>query len=49
MKNYCIRKRYGNTIYTLLINKLDKEITKLRGKWGFFQYDLDNLNELKKL
>ena len=29
-------KRYGNTIYTLLINKLDKEIDRLRGKWGFF-------------
>ena len=30
------KKRYGNMIYTLLINKLDKEIDRLRGKWGFF-------------
>ena len=49
-KNIVSEKRYGNTIYTLLINKLDKKIDRLRGKWGFFfQYDLENLKELKKI
>ena len=33
MKKY---KRYGNSIYTIQLNHLDKELHNLRGKWGFF-------------
>ena len=35
-KNIISEKRYGNIIYTLLLNKIDKKIDRLRGKWGFF-------------
>ena len=49
-KNIISEKRYGNIIYTLLLNKIDKKIDRLRGKWGFFfQYDLENFNEIKKI
>ena len=49
-KNIISEKRYGNIIYTLLLNKIDKKIDRLRGKWGFFfQYDLENFDEIKKI
>tara|TARA_Y100000590_G_scaffold213372_1_gene241784 strand:- start:49168 stop:50358 length:1191 start_codon:yes stop_codon:yes gene_type:complete len=48
-KNIVSEKRFGNIIYTISINKLDKRIDRYRGKWGFFyQYDLENLKEIKK-
>ena len=45
MKKY---ERYGNAIYTIQLNSLDKGLHNLRGKWGFFyEYEIDDLNKIK--
>ena len=39
---------YNNSIYTTFLGKLDKNIHKLRGKWGFFyEYNINDLNKMK--
>ena len=45
LKNY---ELYNNSIYTTFLKKLDKNIHKLRGKWGFFyEYNINDLNKMK--
>lgn len=49
-KNVISEKRYGNSIYTVLIKKLDEKIHRHRGKWGFFyEYKLKNFSHIKKI
>ncbi len=39
---------YNNSIYTTFLNKLDKNVHDLRGKWGFFyEYNINDLNKMK--
>ena len=39
---------YNNSIYTTFLKKLDKNIHKLRGKWGFFyEYNINDLSKMK--
>ena len=41
-------KIYNNSIYTVSLKKLDKNIHNLRGKWGYFyEYNIKNLNDIK--
>ena len=48
-KNLKNQKRYGNFIYTVMLNSLDKDPNNLKGKWGFFyEYDISNLNQIAK-
>ena len=48
LKNMKKYERYGNSIYTIQLNRLDKELHNLRGKWGFFyEYEINNLNKIK--
>jgi len=48
LKNMKKYERYGNSIYTIQLNHLDKELHNLRGKWGFFyEYEINNLNKIK--
>jgi len=45
MKKY---ELYSNSIYTTFLKKLNKNIHKLRGKWGFFyEYNINDLNKMK--
>tara|TARA_B100001123_G_C15230995_1_gene995163 strand:- start:22 stop:1209 length:1188 start_codon:yes stop_codon:yes gene_type:complete len=45
IKNY---KRYNNSVYTVSLKKLDKNIHNLRGKWGYFyEYNISDLNKIK--
>ena len=45
IKNY---NRYSNSIYTVALKKLDKNIHNLRGKWGYFyEYNISDLNKMK--
>jgi len=47
IKNY---KFFGNTLSTLTIKKLNKDIPSYRGKWGyFFEYELKNLGDMKNI
>ena len=40
---------FNNSIYTVLLKKLDNQIDSLRGKWGFFyEYQTSNLNNITK-
>ena len=46
LKNY---KKYGNSIYTVNLKFLNKDIHTLRGKWGiFYEYNTKTLNKIKK-
>jgi hypothetical protein len=46
LKNY---KKYGNSIYTVNLKFLNKDIHTLRGKWGiFYEYNIKTLNKIKK-
>ena len=48
LKNVKQHKRYGNLIYTIQLNYLDKKLHNLRGKWGFFyEYEINDLNKIK--
>lgn len=50
LKNFKSQEKFGNLIYTLLLNKLDEDIDKMRGKWGYFyEYKINNLNQIKKI
>ena len=41
-------KIYNNSIYTVSLKKLDKNLHNLRGKWGYFyEYNIKNLNDIK--
>jgi len=45
MKNY---ERFDNSIYTISLKYLDKNMHNLRGKWGFFyEYEINNLSKIK--
>ena len=45
MKNY---ERFDNSIYTISLKNLDKNMHNLRGKWGFFyEYEINNLSKIK--
>jgi len=45
MKKYEI---FDDSIYTISLKKLDKNIHNLRGKWGFFyEHNIRDLNEIK--
>lgn len=47
IKNF---KIYGNTLSTIAIKKLNKEIINYRGRWGyFFEYNMKKLKELALL
>ena len=49
MKNINSYKIYNKLVYVVSLNNLDKDIYKLRGKWGYFyEFNIDNLEELKK-
>ena len=48
LKNIKKYERYGNSIYTIQLNRLDKQLHNLRGKWGFFyEYETNDLNKIK--
>jgi len=48
LKNIKSEERFGGIIFTVLLNKLDKNLHHLRGKWGFFyEYFSKNLDEIK--
>lgn len=48
-KNLKNQERYGNFIYTVMLNSLDKNQNNIRGKWGFFyEYSTTNLNRIAK-
>jgi len=48
LKNIKSEERFGGIIFTVLLNKLDKNLHNLRGKWGFFyEYFSKNLDEIK--
>ena len=48
LKNMKKYKKYGNSIYTIQLNHLDKELHNLRGKWGFFyECEINDLNKIK--
>ena len=33
-----------------MLNKLDEDVDKMRGKWGYFyEYKINNLNQIKKI
>ena len=50
LKNFKSQEKFGNLIYTLLLNKLDEDVDKMRGKWGYFyEYKINNLNQIKKI
>ena len=41
-------KKFENLIYKIKLKKVDQNNHYFRGKWGlFFEYDLENLNEIK--
>ena len=49
LKNINSYKIYKKLVYVVSLNNLDKDIYKLRGKWGYFyEFNIDNLEELKK-
>ena len=49
LKNINSYKIYKKLVYVVSLNNLDKDIYKLRGKWGYFyEFNIDNLAELKK-
>jgi len=49
LKNMRKFEKYKNSIYTIQLKKLDKNLHNLRGKWGFFyEYELSNINKIKK-
>ena len=49
LKNINSYKIYNKLVYVVSLNNLDKDIYKLRGKWGYFyEFNIDNLEELKK-
>tara|TARA_B100000767_G_scaffold147637_1_gene139097 strand:+ start:4457 stop:5662 length:1206 start_codon:yes stop_codon:yes gene_type:complete len=40
---------YNNKLHTVQLNKIDNQLDKKRGKWGYFyEYSLNNLAELSK-
>ena len=50
LRNFKSQEKFGNLIYTLLLNKLDEDVDKMRGKWGYFyEYKISNLNQIKKI
>lgn len=47
LKNIKNHERYGNYIYTIFLNKIDKSIENFKGKWGYFyEYETQNFNNL---
>jgi hypothetical protein len=47
IKNY---KFFDNTLSTLTVKKLNKDILSYRGRWGyFFEYDLKSLSDIKDI
>ena len=49
LKNINSYKIYKNLVYTIALNSLGKDTSKLRGKWGYFyEFNIKNLEELKK-
>jgi hypothetical protein len=48
-KNIKKQERFGNSIYTVILNDLDKNPDNLRGKWGFFyEFETSNLKKIAK-
>ena len=48
LKNIKKHRIYNNSIYTVLLKKLDKDNHKLKGKWGFFyECNVANLSKIK--
>ena len=48
LKNIQNYNRYSNSVYTVSLKKLDKNIHNLRGKWGYFyEYSINDLNKIK--
>ena len=42
-------KRFKNNLYVIELSNLPKEMTNLRGKWGYFyEIECNNINILKK-
>ena len=47
LKNFKKVYTHKNYVYRINLNKIDKNIEKLRGKWGYFyEYDSKNINEI---
>ena len=43
------QERYGNSIYTIMLNNLDRNPNNLKGKWGFFyEFETNNLKKIAK-
>ena len=43
------QERFGNSIYTIMLNNLDKDPNNLKGKWGFFyEFETNNLKKIAK-
>ncbi len=50
LKNIKNHERYGNYIYTIFLNKIDKSIENFKGKWGYFyEYETKNFNNLQNV
>ncbi len=48
LKNIKNHERYGNYIYTIFLNKIDKSIENFKGKWGYFyEYETRNFKNLQ--
>jgi len=49
-KKFLNFKNYQNYLYRFEIKKLDKDVQRLKGKWGvFFEYNCKNLNQINKI
>ena len=50
LKEIKSQKKFGNTIYTILLKEINSEVENLRGKWGYFyEKEISNLSEIKNI
>ena len=48
--NVKFQEKYNTNIHTIFLNKIDKEVDNLKGKWGYFyEHEIKNLDNLKNI